>query len=111
MHMQCLLISGDRKRERESTCTCYVCVCRERRGGGGREKDKKRQNNRKRERERELNKIKTHKRISVSLDTMCLLRREYKDSTKDCFLSTLALSKAPLTAVLSSIRDIALLNF
>ena len=84
----------------------YMCVCRERRGGRGKERNKK-----KTQRERELNKIKTHKRISVSLDTMCLLRREYEDSTKDFFLSTLALSKAPLTVVLSSIRDIALLNF
>ena len=110
MHMQCLLISGDRRREKVSVCgTCYVCVCRERRGGRG--KERKGIKRRHRERERELNKIKTHKRISVSLDTMCLLRREYEDSTKDFFLSTLALSKAPLTAVLSSIRDIALLNF
>ena len=41
MHMQCLLISGDRRRERVCTCTCYVCVCRERRAGGGKERDKK----------------------------------------------------------------------
>ena len=105
-------LRGKEKRERECVCVymymCYVCVCRERRGGGGKERDKKKTQ---RGRERELNKIKTHKRISVSLDTMCLLRREYEDSTKDFFLSTLALSKAPLTAVLSSIRDIALLNF
>ena len=56
MHMQCLLISGDRRGERVSvcTCTCYVCVCRERRGGGGKERNKKKtQRERERERERE----------------------------------------------------------
>ena len=109
MHMQCLLISGDRRRERVCVCVQVhvMCVSTER----GEEEEGRKGIKEDTEGERELNKIKTHKRISVSLDTMCLLRREYEDSTKDFFLSTLALSKAPLTAVLSSIRDIALLNF
>ena len=107
MHMQCLLISGDRRRESVCVYMCVMCVSAERGEEGEGRKGIKEDT----EGERELNKIKTHKRISVSLDTMCLLRREYEDSTKDFFLSTLALSKAPLTAVLSSIRDIALLNF
>ena len=97
--------------QEERECVCIhvrvMCVSAERgEEGEGRKRIKEDT-----EGERELNKIKTHKRISVSLDTMCLLRREYEDSTKDFFLSTLALSKAPLTAVLSSIRDITLLNF
>ena len=37
MHMQCLLISGDRRRERVSVCVYMLCVCLQREERRGRE--------------------------------------------------------------------------